>query len=76
MSEVVVVNLKSRPDKYGEAVTFLQKHIPDTGSFEGCEVCHICGNPEDSTLMVYEEWESLECQKKYLQWRQGTGCTG
>ena len=73
MSDVVIVNIKVRPGKYEETVAFLQKHIPDTASFEGCEVLHVAGNQDDSTIMIYEEWDSVDSHKKYLAWREETG---
>ena len=73
MSQIAIVNMKVQPDKYEEAVAFMQKHIPDTASFEGCEVLHVAGNPDDSTMMVYAEWDSIGSHKKYVAWREETG---
>ena len=45
MSQIAIVNMKVQPGKYGEAVAFMQKHIPDTASFEGCESIRVAGSP-------------------------------
>jgi len=38
-----------------------------------CEVLHVAGNPDDSTMMVYAEWDSIDSHKKYVAWREETG---
>ena len=65
--------MKVKLGKYGEAVAFMQKHIPDTASFEGCESIRVAGSSEDSTMIVYGEWASIEAHKKYVAWREESG---
>ena len=65
--------MKVKLGKYEEAVAFMQKHIPDTASFEGCESIRVAGSSEDSTMMVYGEWASIEAHKKYVAWREESG---
>ena len=65
--------MKVKPGKYGEAVAFMQKHIPDTASFEGCVSIRVAGSSEDSTIIVYGEWASIEAHKKYVAWREESG---
>ena len=55
MSQIAIVNMKVQPGKYEEAVAFMQKHIPDTASFEGCESIRVAGSRDGSTMMVYGE---------------------
>ena len=52
MSQIAIVNMKVQPGKYEEAVAFMQKHIPDTASFEGCESIRVAGSSDSSTMMV------------------------
>ena len=73
MSQIAIVNMKVQPGKYEEAVAFMQKHIPDTASFEGCESIRVAGSPDGSTMMVYGEWTSIEAHKKYVAWREENG---
>ena len=65
--------MKVKLGKYGEAVAFMQKHIPDTASFEGCESIRVAGSSEDSSMIVYGEWASIEAHKKYVAWREESG---
>jgi len=73
MSQIAIVKMKIKPGKYEEAVAFLQKHIPDTASFEGCDSIRVAGSSEDSTMLIYGEWASIEAHKKYVAWREGSG---
>ena len=73
MSQIAIVKMKLQPGKYEEAVAFMQKHIPDTASFEGCEAIRVAGSSEDSTMIVYGEWASIEAHKKYVAWREESG---
>ena len=73
MSQIAIVKMKVQPGKYEEAVAFMQKHIPDTASFEGCESIRVAGSSEDSTMIVYGEWASIEAHKKYVAWREESG---
>ena len=73
MSQIAIVKMDIKPGKYEEAVAFLQKHIPDTASFEGCESIRVAGSSEDSTMIVYGEWASIEAHKKYVAWREESG---
>ena len=73
MSQIAIVKMKVQPGKYEEAVAFMQKHIPDTASFEGCESIRVAGSSEDSTMIVYGEWASIEAHKKYVASREESG---
>ena len=73
MSQIAIVNMKVQPGKYEEAVAFMQKHIPDTASFEGCGSIRVAGSLDGSTMMVYGEWTSIEAHKKYVAWREENG---
>jgi len=73
MSQIAIIKMKVKPGKYAEAVAFMQKHIPDTASFEGCESIRVAGSSEDSTMIVYGEWASIEAHKKYVAWREESG---
>ena len=73
MSQIAIVKMEIKPGEYEKAVAFLQKHIPDTASFEGCESIRVAGSPDGSTMMVYGEWTSIEAHKKYVAWREENG---
>jgi len=73
MSQIAIVKMKVKMGRYEEAVAFMQKHIPNTASFEGCMSIHVAGSSEDSTMMVYGEWASIEAHKKYVAWREESG---
>ena len=73
MCQIVIAKMNIKLGKYEEAVEFLKEHIPDTASFEGCESIRVAGNAEDSTMMIYGEWASIEAHKKYVAWREESG---
>ena len=73
MSQIAIVKMEIKPGEYEKAVAFLQKHIPDTASFEGCESIRVAGSSKDSTMMIYGEWASIKAHKKYVAWRHESG---
>jgi len=47
MSQIAIVKMKVKIGRYEEAVAFMQKHIPNTASFEGCMSIHVAGSSEE-----------------------------
>ena len=47
MSQIAIVKMKVKMGRYEEAVAFMQKHIPNTASFEGCMSIHVAGSSEE-----------------------------
>ena len=73
MSVIVILTLKSKPDSYDQLGSMLKEILSDTASFDGCKGLYACGNHNSQTFLLYEEWESVEHQQKYLDWRQQRG---
>ena len=72
----VIVNLQfsTQPGKREQAVAFLDKILPDTRSYDGCQWLHSTTNIEDENKWeFFSLWESKEKYDTYLQWRMDSG---
>ena len=74
MAVIVHLQITLDPIKKEEAIAFLDRNLPDTRAYEGCQWLYRTENPEDSNkLEFFSMWDSREHQERYLQWRQETG---
>ena len=73
MKNLVIVSFPAKEGMLDDLKETLKVALPDTRSFEGC--ISVDTNIEDSTNTVYliEDWESLDDQSRYLNWRVETG---
>ena len=66
------------------ALSFLAEVIPkeqtvpaatlgDTRTYDGCIKVDVYEDENSSTITLFEEWETLAHQQKYLEWRIETG---
>ena len=72
----VIVNLQFsiQPGKRDQAVLFLDKILPDTRSYDGCQWLHSTTSIEDvNKWEFFSLWESKEKYDTYLQWRMDSG---
>ena len=73
MKNLVIVSFPAKEGMLDDLKETLKVALPDTRSFEGC--ISVDTYIEDSTNTVYliEDWESLDDQSRYLNWRVETG---
>ncbi len=74
MAVVVTIGLQIDASRFDEFKQLMKQALPDTRGFSGCisvEVLEHHGVPGGITLL--EEWESVEDQVKYINWRTETG---
>lgn len=73
MTTLVALECKARSDSVDTLIGFMQKHLPDTRNFEGCQdITAYLGEDGLSVIMV-EHWDTKAHYEKYLAWRQETG---
>ncbi len=74
MAVIVNLQISTQPGKRGQAAVFLDKILPDTRSYDGCQWLYSTTNIEDENKWeFFSLWESKEKYDAYLQWRAETG---
>ncbi len=73
MSVVVILELKVKDEAYEGMQKGLASILPDTAKFEGCQALHASTDDATKTIMLYEVWDRIESQQKYMGWRQERG---
>lgn len=73
MSIVMAVTLKVKPETYDGFVAGLGEMLAETRTRPGCLGLCLAGNPADSSVLLYERWDSIEDQQRYIAWRTERG---
>ena len=73
MKNLVVVEFPAKKEKFEELKKTLKIALVDTRNFEGCISIDTYEDFSTSTIYLIEDWESLDHQSKYLNWRIETG---
>jgi len=68
MSIVAILTVTAAEGKYDELDQVFKTILPETAARPGAEVIRAAGDPETSTFIVYEQWESAEAQANYRAW--------
>ena len=73
MSVLVNLEIPVKEDKLEEFFDYMREVLVDTRAYEGCiglKTYHVVGT---STILLIEEWEKMENQESYMNWRVETG---
>jgi len=73
MSVVVVLELKCKDETYEGMKGTMTAILPDTAKFAGCEALHAASDDATKTVWLYEVWDQIESQQKYMGWRTERG---
>tara|TARA_B100000401_G_scaffold370660_1_gene269541 strand:- start:58 stop:384 length:327 start_codon:yes stop_codon:yes gene_type:complete len=73
MKNLVIVSFPAKEGKLEDLKETLKAALPDTRSFDGCITVDTYIEDSSNTIHLIEDWESLEHQAKYLNWRIETG---
>lgn len=73
MGTLVIFEATAKPDSVESLVEFLQRHIPDTRSYDGCREIDAYLHEDGRSIVMVERWDSKEHYQKYLGWRDETG---
>jgi heme oxygenase (mycobilin-producing) len=72
VTSLLEVNLK--PDSLDEGMSVLHDVLAETRAFDGCLGVTVIQDSTDPTrLVAVEQWESLEKDAAYREWRAGEG---
>ena len=73
MKNLVIVSFPAKQGMIENLKTTLKSALPETRSFDGCISVDTYIEETANTVHLIEDWESLEHQAKYLDWRIETG---
>ena len=73
MKNLVIVSFPAKAENLEELKESMRAALPDTRSFDGCLSVDTYVEKSTNTIHLIEDWESLDHQAKYLNWRIETG---
>ena len=73
MSVLVNLEIPVKKDRIEDFFDYLRNVLVDTRAYEGCIRLETYHEMENSTVLLIEEWEKIENQESYMQWRTETG---
>ena len=74
MFSMVTVEIQVKPELRDEFEQILRVALPETRAYDGCQLIELYEDPGvKGRFLIYERWDSLAHQKKYMAWRTETG---
>ena len=73
MKNLVIVSFPAKEGMLDDLKKTLKGALADTRSFDGCISVDTYIEESTNTVHLIEDWESLDHQTKYLNWRIETG---
>ena len=73
MKNLVIVSFPAKEGMLEDLKETLKTALPDTRSFDGCISVDTYIEDSTNTIHLIEDWETLDHQAKYLNWRVETG---
>jgi heme oxygenase (mycobilin-producing) len=74
MPSTALLELRLKPDSVDEGLAVAHSVLEETRAFDGClGVTVIQDTSDPAHLVAIEEWESLEKDAAYREWRAGEG---
>jgi quinol monooxygenase YgiN len=74
LASTAILELRLKPDAVDEGLDVIHRILVETRAFDGClGVTVIQDNADPGHLIAIEEWESLEKDSAYREWRAGDG---
>ena len=75
---IVIITTKVKEGMMPDLVKFMDSEnvLPVTRSFDGCKSVIQFVNEENNIHVIYEEWDSVESNQKYINYRMNEDKTG
>lgn len=74
MSEKMILTFPVKPEKRNDFIQMLQGALPETRAYDGCRSAELyTAEGDDSSVNVWEVWDSRAKQQSYFDWRVQTG---
>ena len=73
MKNLVIVSFPAKPEMLETLKDAMKKALPETRAYDGCISVDTYIDESTNTIHLIEDWETLDHQSKYLNWRVETG---
>ena len=73
MSVMVILEMPVKPDMLEDYLNILKGALVETRDYKGCRSVTTLVDQETSSVVLVEEWDSVEDQQAYMAWRAETG---
>ena len=73
MSVMVILEMPVKPDMLEDYLNILKEALVETRAYKGCRSVTTLVDQETSSVVLVEEWDSVEDQQAYIDWRTETG---
>ena len=73
MSVMVTLEMPVKPDMLDDYLNILKEALVETRAYKGCKSVTTLVDQETSSVVLVEEWDSVEDQQAYITWRTETG---
>jgi quinol monooxygenase YgiN len=74
MSVTAILDVQFTQEGLDEGLEVLRRELPRTRAFAGCRSVTVVQDHTDPTrVLAVEEWESLDADAAYREWRAGEG---
>ncbi len=73
MSVMVILEMPVKPDMLEDYLNILKGALVETRDYKGCRSVTTLVDQETSSVVLVEEWDSVEDQQAYMAWRVETG---
>ena len=73
MSVMITLEMPVKPAMLEDYLNILKGALVETRSYKGCRSVTTLVDQETSSVVLVEEWDSVDDQQAYMAWRMETG---
>ena len=73
MSVMITLEMPVKPEMLEDYLNILKGALVETRSYKGCRSVTTLVDQETSSVVLVEEWDSVDDQQAYMAWRMETG---
>ena len=70
---MITLEMPVKPDMLEDYLNILKGALVETRNYKGCRSVTTLVDQETSSIVLVEEWDSVEDQQAYIAWRVETG---
>ena len=70
---MITLEMPVKPDMLEDYLNILKEALVETRAYKGCKSVTTLVDQETSSVVLVEEWDSVEDQQAYITWRTETG---
>ena len=73
MSVMITLEMPVKPEMLEDYLNILKGALVETRNYKGCRSVTTLVDQETSSVVLVEEWDSVDDQQAYMAWRMETG---